>query len=63
MDGEFKIDRIRTREEFAAILSVSTRTLARMEGRGELPPRVQVSDRRIGWRSSDIEKFIQSRSV
>ncbi len=56
------IDRIRTRDEFAAILSISTRTLARMEERGVLPPRIRVSDRRFGYRESDIARFISSRA-
>jgi hypothetical protein len=35
-----KIDRIRTRQEFAALLAISVRTLDRLEKRGELPRRV-----------------------
>lgn len=56
------IDRIRTRQEVAEILSVSTRTLARMEDRGDLPRRIQITARRMGYRESDIRAFIDSRA-
>ncbi len=62
VDEAKPIDRIRTRQEVAALLSISTRTLSRLEDRGEMPPRIRVSDRRYGYRESDIRAFINSRS-
>lgn len=56
------LDRIRTRKQVADLLSVSTRTLTRMENRGELPPRIRITDRRVGYRESDIAAFIASRA-
>lgn len=61
-DAKPIVDRIRTRKQVADLLSVSTRTLTRMENRGELPPRIQITDRRVGYRESDIAAFINSRA-
>ncbi len=47
--------------ELADVLSVSLVTLWRMEKRGELPPRRQISKRVVGWLESDIEDWINSR--
>jgi predicted DNA-binding transcriptional regulator AlpA len=58
-----KLDRIRTRQEFAELLAISTRTLDRMEKRGELPRRVNVTDRLVGYRESEIAKFISARAA
>ncbi len=62
MDEAKPIDRIRTRQEVADLLSISTRTLSRLEDKGEMPPRIRVSDRRYGYKESDIRAFIDARS-
>ena len=54
-------DCIRSRKEFAQRLNITTRTLDRMDMAGELPPRVQISERRVGYRESDIARFISTR--
>jgi predicted DNA-binding transcriptional regulator AlpA len=56
MENDQHLDRVRTREHFAALLGISLRTLERMEQRGETPPRVQISATRYGYRQSTIEK-------
>ena len=56
MENDQHLDRVRTREHFAALLGISLRTLERMEQRGETPPRVQISATRYGYRQSSIEK-------
>ena len=43
----------------ARLLSVSVRTLWRMESRHEIPPAVRVNGRVVRWRFSDIERFIR----
>jgi len=55
------IDAVRSRQEVAEILGISTRTLSRLEVSGQMPPRVRVSDRRFGYRDSAINKFIAER--
>lgn len=47
--------------ELAEILSVSTVTIWRMEKRGELPPRKQISSRVVGWLESDIKEWLENR--
>lgn len=47
--------------ELAEILSVSKQTLWRMENRGELPKRVKISKRAVGWLASDIQEFLNSK--
>lgn len=47
--------------ELAKKLSISKVTLWRMETRGELPPKVQISERISGWRESDIMNWLEER--
>jgi len=47
--------------ELAEILSVSKQTLWRMENRGDLPKRVKISKRAVGWLASDIREFLESK--
>jgi predicted DNA-binding transcriptional regulator AlpA len=56
-------DYVRSREQFAALLGISVRTLARMEQKGETPPRVRISDNRVGYRQSAIDRFIAERTA
>jgi predicted DNA-binding transcriptional regulator AlpA len=57
-----KIDFVRSRKDTAKILGISVRTLQRMEGRGEMPPRIRVSDRIFGYRDSAINEFLTART-
>jgi hypothetical protein len=59
--SEDHIDRVRSRAETAARLNMSTRTLHRLEQRGEIR-RVQVTQRIIGFRDSEIERFLDART-
>jgi predicted DNA-binding transcriptional regulator AlpA len=34
-----------------------------MDAAGMLPPKVQISERRVGYRESDIATFISTRSA
>ena len=58
-----QLDRIRTRKQVAEYLGFSTRTLTRMETRGELPPRVQITERIFGYRDSDLSKWVEARKA
>ena len=53
-------DHVRSRTETAARLGISVQTLARIEATGELP-RVKISTRRVGYRESDISRFLNAR--
>ena len=55
------IDFIRTRKETAQRLRISLRTLQRMEARGEAPPRIRITDRIFGYKSSDLDAWLESR--
>ena len=59
---EQKIDFVRSRKDTAKILGISVRTLARIESRGEMPPRIRVSDRIFGYRDSAINEFLAART-
>lgn len=45
------------------LLSVSMPTLWRMEKRGDLPKRVSISERAVGWLKSDIEEWLESKKI
>ena len=47
--------------ELAEMLSVSLPTLWRMEKRGNLPPKRQISKRAVGWLDTDIKEWLESR--
>ncbi len=42
-------------------LGVARSTIYRLMSDGALPPRVQLSARRFGWRTSDIDKWLAER--
>ena len=49
--------------QLCKLLSVSKPTLYRMEKRGDLPKRFQLSDRAIGWLKSDIENWMGGKKI
>jgi len=48
-------------KQLAQLLSVSTVTIWRMEKRGELPRRKQISSRTVGWLESEIKEWLEKR--
>ena len=48
--------------QLAEMLSVSKVSLWRMQKRGELPPRIKISQRAVGWRESDIEAWLNEKA-
>lgn len=50
-------------KELQEILSVSGATLWRMGKAGELPEKVKISDRAVGWLKSDIQDWLESKKV
>lgn len=42
---------------------LSRTTIWRLERKGEFPLRIALSDRRIGWKEEEIDKWLDSRST
>jgi predicted DNA-binding transcriptional regulator AlpA len=57
------VDFVRSREETAKILNMSTRTLSRLEKSGQAPRRTQITERVIGFRDSAIKEFLDSKTA
>jgi predicted DNA-binding transcriptional regulator AlpA len=58
-DAHSDADRIISEVETANFLGVSSPTLRRMGNRGQGPPRLKISTRRIGYRLHDIRKWMR----
>lgn len=56
------VDRVLTRKQTAAMLTVCLRTLTTMEAEGRAPRRTQLSDNRFGYRTSAINAFLEKRT-
>lgn len=48
--------------QLADLLSISIPTLYRMISNGELPPKVRIGKRAVGWRRSQIEEWMDERT-
>jgi predicted DNA-binding transcriptional regulator AlpA len=55
------LDRVLSSAETAVLLGINERTLRRMVNEGEGHERVQVSQRRFGFRESAIEHWLANR--
>lgn len=55
------IDPVISELEAAEAGNVSTSTLRRMHKRGEGPPRIRLSPRRVGYRRRDVEQWLSNR--
>jgi predicted DNA-binding transcriptional regulator AlpA len=45
------------------ITGLSPRTWDRMEAKGLTPPKTQISERRVGYRLSDLKEWLDARRV
>jgi predicted DNA-binding transcriptional regulator AlpA len=57
------VDYVRTRQETAAMMGISVKTLTRMESRGDAPARMQITERIVGYRQSAIDQFLNSKAI
>lgn len=48
-------------KQIAALLGIHPRTVARMAEDGSGPPRIRVSEKRVGYLRSDLEAWLASR--
>lgn len=56
-------DPILSEEELAEWLDISRPTLQRQRSDGGGPPFVQLSTRRIGYRKSAVEQWLEARTI
>lgn len=55
------LPRIVTKKELKMIVPYSAQHILRLEKDGRFPRRIQIGIRRVGWRLSDIEKWLADR--
>jgi predicted DNA-binding transcriptional regulator AlpA len=60
---DFTLDRIISETEAAGLNGVSRDTFRRRTDRGEGPPKIRMSPRRIGYRLRDVLDDIKQREV
>ena len=56
-------DRILRPRELAERIGLSLTTLWRLRRRGELPEPLRLSPGCVGWRASDIERWLETREA
>jgi predicted DNA-binding transcriptional regulator AlpA len=52
-----------TEKQVAKWLGLSLPSLQRMRSKGSGPPFVQLSQRRIGYKKSDVENWLQAHTI
>ena len=55
--------RIISRADAIKLTNISSRTWDRMERAGMLPPKTQISERRIGYRLIDLKAWLDARRI
>ena len=61
MVEELNVIRVLTETELCRMLGISNKTFERMRYRGDIPPKTQLSDRRVGYRVCDVEEWLDRR--
>ena len=56
-------ERILSAEQAARFIGLSRPTLNRMKRAGKLPPAIQISERRIGWRVRDLIEHLKAQPL
>jgi predicted DNA-binding transcriptional regulator AlpA len=56
-------ERILSAAQAAQFIGLSRPTLNRMRRAGKLPPAIQISDRRIGWRVRDLVAYLSAQPL
>ena len=57
------VDPLLNEKQLAAWLGISLPNLQRRRSDGNGPPFVQLSERRIGYRKSAVERWLESRTI
>ena len=55
--------KVLTRPEVIALLGIGKTTFERLEAKGLGPPKINLADRRIGYRVSDVKAWLDSRAA
>jgi predicted DNA-binding transcriptional regulator AlpA len=58
-----ELDRVLSRRQTSEMLGLSLRTFARLEYAGDVPPRIKLSTRRVGYRLSAVQAWIDAREA
>ena len=53
--------RVLTRIEALRVLGLSARTWARLEAKGKTPPKIRLSEGRVGYAARDLWQWIEAR--
>jgi predicted DNA-binding transcriptional regulator AlpA len=53
--------RVLSETELRQMLGISERTFDRLRYKGDIPPKTQLSDRRVGYRVCDVEAWLNRR--
>lgn len=56
------LERVLSARQGAELLGVSVATFRRLHWAGKLPPAIQLSQRRLGWRVRDLLEHLEKRS-
>jgi predicted DNA-binding transcriptional regulator AlpA len=56
-------ERILSAAQAAQFIGLSRPTLNRMRRAGKLPPAIQISERRIGWRVRDLVEYLKAQPL
>lgn len=57
------LDQLLNEKQLAAWLGISLPSLQRQRSDGSGPPFVQLSERRIGYRKSEVERWLEARTI
>jgi predicted DNA-binding transcriptional regulator AlpA len=63
MSERLSPDELILRPERKRLVPLSDTTVWRMERRGEFPRRIHISEKRVAWRRSEIEEWLERRAV
>lgn len=55
------IPRIITKKELKLMVPYSPQHILRLEKQGKFPRRIQIGERRVGWRLADVEAWLAAR--
>jgi hypothetical protein len=60
---DYESVRVVDRPTAIKLANLSGRTWARLEARGETPPKTRLSENRVGYRLIDLKKWLDARRI
>ncbi|MFN0218243.1 MAG: helix-turn-helix transcriptional regulator [Hyphomicrobium sp.] len=57
-----EVPRILRKKEVLLMVPYSAQHLLRLEKQGKFPKRIRIGERRVGWRLSEIEAWLDERA-